>query len=95
MNDYIEVVYAASIGDRTTVLEKSRSLKFLTGYEAKVRIVIKTFHFISRSQSSCALATKLDPFIAAASFGSLGHSSHVKGPFITTFLHLAVWLVMI
>lgn len=36
VNDYIEVVYAASIGDKATVLEKSRSLKFLTGYEAKV-----------------------------------------------------------
>ncbi|XP_026860530.2 atypical kinase COQ8B, mitochondrial isoform X2 [Electrophorus electricus] len=32
---YIEVVHAASIGDRTTVLQKSKDLKFLTGYETK------------------------------------------------------------
>jgi hypothetical protein len=31
------VVHAASIGDRETVLEKSKDLKFLTGFEAKVR----------------------------------------------------------
>ncbi|KAK6296883.1 hypothetical protein J4Q44_G00330250 [Coregonus suidteri] len=30
------VVHAASIGDRETVLEKSKDLKFLTGFEAKV-----------------------------------------------------------
>lgn len=34
-DDYIEVVHAASIGDRDTVLRKSRELKFLTGFEAK------------------------------------------------------------
>lgn len=34
-DDYIEVVHAASIGDRKTVLEKSKDLKFLTGFEAK------------------------------------------------------------
>lgn len=34
-DDYIEVVHAASIGDRDTVLKKSRDLKFLTGFEAK------------------------------------------------------------
>ncbi|KAL4647396.1 aarF domain-containing protein kinase 4 isoform X1 [Arapaima gigas] len=35
-DDYIEVVYAASVGDRATVLQKSRDLKFLTGFETKV-----------------------------------------------------------
>ncbi|KAL2095890.1 hypothetical protein ACEWY4_008038 [Coilia grayii] len=34
-DDYIEVVYAASIGDRATVLKKSTDLKFLTGFETK------------------------------------------------------------
>ncbi|KAK9961908.1 hypothetical protein ABG768_007306 [Culter alburnus] len=34
-DDYIEVVHAASIGDRATVLQKSKDLKFLTGFEAK------------------------------------------------------------
>uniref|UniRef100_A0A8C2JBF7 Coenzyme Q8B n=1 Tax=Cyprinus carpio TaxID=7962 RepID=A0A8C2JBF7_CYPCA len=32
---YIEVVHAASVGDRATVLQKSKVLKFLTGFEAK------------------------------------------------------------
>lgn len=31
-----KVVHAASIGDRATVLQKSKDLKFLTGFEAKV-----------------------------------------------------------
>ncbi|KAK1899946.1 Atypical kinase COQ8B mitochondrial [Dissostichus eleginoides] len=35
VDDYIEVVYAASVGDRATVLSKSIELKFLTGFEAK------------------------------------------------------------
>ncbi|XP_055052049.2 atypical kinase COQ8B, mitochondrial [Misgurnus anguillicaudatus] len=34
-DDYIEVVHAASIGDKATVLQKSKDLKFLTGFEAK------------------------------------------------------------
>ncbi|KAM9732733.1 atypical kinase COQ8B, mitochondrial isoform 2-T2 [Menidia menidia] len=34
-DDYIQVVHAASIGDRDTVLSKSMDLKFLTGFEAK------------------------------------------------------------
>uniref|UniRef100_A0A671SEB7 AarF domain-containing protein kinase 4 n=1 Tax=Sinocyclocheilus anshuiensis TaxID=1608454 RepID=A0A671SEB7_9TELE len=34
-DDYIEVVHAASVGDRATVLQKSKVLKFLTGFEAK------------------------------------------------------------
>ncbi|XP_027011326.2 atypical kinase COQ8B, mitochondrial [Tachysurus fulvidraco] len=34
-DDYIEVVHAASVGDRARVLQKSIDLKFLTGYEAK------------------------------------------------------------
>ncbi|XP_030632581.1 atypical kinase COQ8B, mitochondrial [Chanos chanos] len=34
-DDYIEVVYAASVGDRATVLQKSKDLKFLTGFETK------------------------------------------------------------
>ncbi|XP_066518548.1 atypical kinase COQ8B, mitochondrial isoform X2 [Hoplias malabaricus] len=34
-DDYIEVVHAASVGDRATVLQKSKDLKFLTGYETK------------------------------------------------------------
>ncbi|XP_051934887.1 atypical kinase COQ8B, mitochondrial isoform X2 [Hippocampus zosterae] len=34
-NDYIEVVHAASVSDRATVLSKSKDLKFLTGFETK------------------------------------------------------------
>ncbi|XP_055519586.1 atypical kinase COQ8B, mitochondrial isoform X1 [Leucoraja erinacea] len=35
-DNYIEVVRAAAVGDRGKVLQKSRDLKFLTGYETKV-----------------------------------------------------------
>ncbi|KAM5146219.1 atypical kinase COQ8B, mitochondrial [Mantella aurantiaca] len=35
-DDYIEVVKAAVEGDRAKVLQKSKDLKFLTGYETKV-----------------------------------------------------------
>ncbi|XP_077141704.1 atypical kinase COQ8B, mitochondrial [Ranitomeya variabilis] len=35
-DEYIEVVKAATEGDREKVLKKSRDLKFLTGYETKV-----------------------------------------------------------
>lgn len=35
-DDYIEVVKAAAEGDRARVLQKSRDLKFLTGFETKV-----------------------------------------------------------
>ncbi|XP_068106886.1 atypical kinase COQ8B, mitochondrial [Hyperolius riggenbachi] len=35
-DDYIEVVKAAAEGDRAKVLQKSRDLKYLTGYETKV-----------------------------------------------------------
>uniref|UniRef100_A0A1A8DUL1 AarF domain containing kinase 4 n=1 Tax=Nothobranchius kadleci TaxID=1051664 RepID=A0A1A8DUL1_NOTKA len=34
-DDYIQVVFAASVGDRDTVLSKSKDLKFLTGFETK------------------------------------------------------------
>ncbi|KAF5896870.1 aarF domain-containing protein kinase 4-like, partial [Clarias magur] len=34
-DDYIEVVHAASVGDRDRVLQKSKDLKFLTGFETK------------------------------------------------------------
>ncbi|XP_029026650.1 atypical kinase COQ8B, mitochondrial isoform X2 [Betta splendens] len=34
-DEYIQVVHAASVGDRATVLRKSKDLKFLTGFEAK------------------------------------------------------------
>ncbi|XP_037534001.1 atypical kinase COQ8B, mitochondrial [Nematolebias whitei] len=34
-DDYIQVVYAASVGDRVTVLSKSKDMKFLTGFETK------------------------------------------------------------
>ncbi|KAM3875292.1 atypical kinase COQ8B, mitochondrial [Diretmus argenteus] len=34
-DEYIQVVHAASMGDRATVLSKSKDLKFLTGFEAK------------------------------------------------------------
>ncbi|XP_070827161.1 atypical kinase COQ8B, mitochondrial isoform X2 [Chaetodon trifascialis] len=34
-DDYIQVVHAASVGDRATVLSKSKDLKFLTGFETK------------------------------------------------------------
>ncbi|XP_034460095.1 atypical kinase COQ8B, mitochondrial isoform X1 [Hippoglossus hippoglossus] len=34
-DDYVEVVHAASVGDRATVLSKSKDLKFLTGFETK------------------------------------------------------------
>lgn len=34
-DDYVQVVHAASVGDRATVLSKSKDLKFLTGFEAK------------------------------------------------------------
>lgn len=38
----VQVVYAASVGDRATVLSKSKDLKFLTGFEAKVVLFLVT-----------------------------------------------------
>ncbi|KAG7277048.1 hypothetical protein CRUP_025458 [Coryphaenoides rupestris] len=37
-DDYVQVVHAASVGDRAMVLSKSRDLKFLTGFESKLRL---------------------------------------------------------
>lgn len=36
MDKYIEIINAASEGNRDKVLELSREIKFLTGYESKV-----------------------------------------------------------
>lgn len=36
MDKYIEVINAASLGDREKVLNISREMGFLTGYETKV-----------------------------------------------------------
>lgn len=36
MDQYIEIIKAASDGDRDAVLRMSREMKFLTGYESKV-----------------------------------------------------------
>lgn len=36
MDKYIEVINAASLGDREKVLNISRDMGFLTGYETKV-----------------------------------------------------------
>lgn len=33
---YIDVIKAAAVQDRETILEKSKQLGFLTGYESKV-----------------------------------------------------------
>ena len=40
-DDYIRVIMAASVGDRQAVLEGSQKLGFLTGYESKVRAILK------------------------------------------------------
>ncbi|XP_070705560.1 atypical kinase COQ8A, mitochondrial [Pempheris klunzingeri] len=37
-DDYIEVIHAASVGDRDGVMKKSIKMKFLTGYESKAMI---------------------------------------------------------
>lgn len=39
MDKYIEIIYAASEGDRNKILNLSREMGFLTGYESKVRYV--------------------------------------------------------
>lgn len=36
MDQYIQIIKAASVGDRTTVLKISKDIKFLTGYESKL-----------------------------------------------------------
>ncbi|XP_075990780.1 ubiquinone biosynthesis protein COQ8, mitochondrial isoform X2 [Anticarsia gemmatalis] len=36
MDQYIEIIHAASRGDRDTILHMSRDMKFLTGYESKI-----------------------------------------------------------
>ncbi|XP_053624445.1 atypical kinase COQ8B, mitochondrial isoform X1 [Plodia interpunctella] len=36
MDQYIEIIKAASEGDRSAILHKSREMKFLTGYESKI-----------------------------------------------------------
>ncbi|XP_015120829.1 atypical kinase COQ8B, mitochondrial [Diachasma alloeum] len=36
LDDYIEIIHAAGRGDRDTVLDLSRKMKLLTGYESKV-----------------------------------------------------------
>ncbi|XP_026736104.1 atypical kinase COQ8B, mitochondrial-like [Trichoplusia ni] len=35
MDQYIEIIHAASLGDRDAILRMSREMKFLTGYESK------------------------------------------------------------
>lgn len=37
MDKYIEIIYAASEGDRKKILNLSREMGFLTGYESKVQ----------------------------------------------------------
>ncbi|KAJ8737939.1 hypothetical protein PYW08_000534 [Mythimna loreyi] len=36
MDQYIEIIHAASLGDRQAILDMSREMKFLTGYESKI-----------------------------------------------------------
>ncbi|CAB3226469.1 unnamed protein product [Arctia plantaginis] len=36
MDTYIEIIHAASCGDRDAILRMSRDMKFLTGYESKI-----------------------------------------------------------
>lgn len=38
MDKYIEIIYAASEGDRNKILNLSREMGFLTGYESKVKM---------------------------------------------------------
>lgn len=42
MDKYIEVINAASEGNRNRVLQLSREMKFLTGYESKVSYLYQT-----------------------------------------------------
>ncbi len=36
-DEYIKVIHAASVGDRQSILDGSKNLGFLTGYETKVK----------------------------------------------------------
>uniref|UniRef100_A0A2A4JQT9 ABC1 atypical kinase-like domain-containing protein n=1 Tax=Heliothis virescens TaxID=7102 RepID=A0A2A4JQT9_HELVI len=36
MDQYIEIIHAASLGDRNAILQMSKEMKFLTGYESKI-----------------------------------------------------------
>lgn len=47
MDKYIEVINAASEGNRNRVLQLSREMKFLTGYESKVSYLYQTQSIIS------------------------------------------------
>lgn len=45
MDKYIEVINGASEGDREKVLNLSREMGFLTGYESKVKIFYQIVSF--------------------------------------------------
>uniref|UniRef100_A0A8V5GM63 ABC1 atypical kinase-like domain-containing protein n=1 Tax=Melopsittacus undulatus TaxID=13146 RepID=A0A8V5GM63_MELUD len=55
---YIEVIWAAADGDKEKVLQKSRDLKFLTGFESKAHL----------SALSAAIFLLAEPFSSSAPF---------------------------
>lgn len=50
MDNYIEVIKAASKGDRDKVLHLSRDMKFLTGYESKVSYLDTDYLYMMKSK---------------------------------------------
>ena len=40
VDDYLRVIHSAVIGDREGVIDASKALGYLTGYESKVRLVM-------------------------------------------------------
>lgn len=51
MDKYVQVLKGACDGDRNVVLNVSKEIGFLTGYESKVRIIIKTI--INKRDCDC------------------------------------------
>jgi aarF domain-containing kinase len=46
---YIEIIKAAADGDRDRVLQRSRDIRFLTGYESKVNDKCNSFTYYKPS----------------------------------------------
>ena len=59
MDQYIEIIHAASLGDREAILEMSREMKFLTGYESKVSIYFCNCTVLKNEKGTLKLQCKL------------------------------------
>lgn len=64
MDQYIEMIKAAADGDRGTILRMSKEMKFLTGYESKVKTkTIQYFSIIFTHSAKKSIALSLSEYI--------------------------------